>query len=763
MRISNNLPALTAFNSLNKINRALDKTIKALSTGLRINSASDDAAGFAISEKMRSQLSGLNMAIRNSQDGISFLQTAEGALGETNSMLQRMRELAVQASNDSLTSNDRQFLQLEIDELKKQIDRIADTTQFNKKRILDGSSGAIWSSSDRNVKAKINGGLTYIDDFGQKVSSEGNYRIEVEAKGGQAQVQKTNIMDYVDPVTQVTTRSATDPTAAGEANVVFVLDVSGSMGSEIEKVKANIASFKSNIEAQIGEGKVNIGICTYGSPTSTPNFVAYTYPDGSLWSSNTSEINALLAPITAPYGHDDYNGYAVQKAAETYADTYGANRFMVLVTDVDHGEHSDWYAPSQYVPEASIKSALECDPSTELDNISLSVICPYPDDPTSEFYNLVNDSGGLMFQSGSDWSDGLVVDLADKIAEETGAETIEETIVSNFPPSPDTLLSNISSFISPSGNFLLERPQQITITQGDKSTTLTLDASDTLSSLTKKINDAIAIDLEQGKYMTDINHFASYVSEATNNGDEAVEGTIIIRSAIPGKAGELYFSGDEDLLNALGLNTIQESQEAQYTASVYDAHTGMAVATNVKSSAPEFKSLIPPDIDIEVDLMAGLSANWDEGTKRFMTARKDVYTAMLHLKDNGTVFQVGANEGEDFIVQLGDFSSHALGVSSINIMTRETASRAISTIDSAISKLGSQRAKIGAYENALEHTMENLTVTSANLTNAESRIRDADMSKTMMNFVKYQILNQSGTSMLAQANQLPQSVLNLIQ
>ena len=202
MKIANNFPALTAFNSLNSVNKKLQKTINQLSTGLRINSASDDAAGFAVSEKMRSQISGLNLAIRNSQDGISFLQTAEGALGESNSMLQRMRELAVQASNDSLTSNDRQYLQLEIDELKKQIDRIADTTQFNKKRILDGSSGAVWSSSDKNLNAKINGGLTYIDDFGQKVSSEGNYRIEVNAKGGQAQIQKSNIMTIAEEKSQ---------------------------------------------------------------------------------------------------------------------------------------------------------------------------------------------------------------------------------------------------------------------------------------------------------------------------------------------------------------------------------------------------------------------------------------------------------------------------------------------------------------------------------------------------------------------------------
>lgn len=194
MRIMNNIPALTAFTSLNSTNDSLQKIIGALSTGLRINSASDDAAGFAVSEKMRSQIRGLDTALRNSQDGISLLQTAEGALGETNSMLQRMRNLSVQASNDSLTSNDRRYIQLEIDEIMKQIDQIANTTQFNKKRILDGSSGALWASSDPGVSVRVNGGLTRTDNFGQKVSSEGNYRIEVTASPGEAQVQKTNIM-----------------------------------------------------------------------------------------------------------------------------------------------------------------------------------------------------------------------------------------------------------------------------------------------------------------------------------------------------------------------------------------------------------------------------------------------------------------------------------------------------------------------------------------------------------------------------------------
>ena len=92
-----------------------------------------------------------------------MLQTAEGALEQTNSILQRMRELTVQAANDTLTSQDRQYIQQEIDELKKQVDVVAGTTQFNRRRLLDGSSGALWSSSDEGVRARINGGLTYTD------------------------------------------------------------------------------------------------------------------------------------------------------------------------------------------------------------------------------------------------------------------------------------------------------------------------------------------------------------------------------------------------------------------------------------------------------------------------------------------------------------------------------------------------------------------------------------------------------------------------
>lgn len=139
MRINHNLMALNANRVLAFNNVNTQKSMEKLSSGLRINRAGDDAAGLAISEKMRGQIRGLNMASKNAQDGISLIQTAEGALNETHAILQRMRELAVQSSSDTNTDADRAELQKEVDALIEEIDRIAQDTEFNTMALLDGS------------------------------------------------------------------------------------------------------------------------------------------------------------------------------------------------------------------------------------------------------------------------------------------------------------------------------------------------------------------------------------------------------------------------------------------------------------------------------------------------------------------------------------------------------------------------------------------------------------------------------------------------
>ncbi|PLV59456.1 flagellin [Thermotoga sp. KOL6] len=189
MRINHNISALNAWRNINQTQYSMSKTLERLSSGLRINRAGDDAAGLAISEKMRGQIKGLNMAIKNAQDAISLIQTAEGALTEVHSILQRMRELAVQAASDTNTDVDREQIQKEIDQLREEIDRIARTTEFNTKKLLDGKLESFRNEVDAKV---VTGGNINVQ-LGTVSSAaiEGTYVIEV----GQLNGSETSQLD----------------------------------------------------------------------------------------------------------------------------------------------------------------------------------------------------------------------------------------------------------------------------------------------------------------------------------------------------------------------------------------------------------------------------------------------------------------------------------------------------------------------------------------------------------------------------------------
>ncbi|HCL98910.1 MAG TPA: flagellin [Fervidobacterium sp.] len=156
MRINHNLSALNSWRQLTLTNNDMQKTLERLSSGLKINRASDDAAGLAISEKMRGQVRGLDMASKNAQDAISLIQTAEGALSEVHSILQRMRELSVQAATETNTDVDRSNIQSEIDQLRDEIDRISRATEFNTKKLLNGNLEGFRADADVKVVAEGN-------------------------------------------------------------------------------------------------------------------------------------------------------------------------------------------------------------------------------------------------------------------------------------------------------------------------------------------------------------------------------------------------------------------------------------------------------------------------------------------------------------------------------------------------------------------------------------------------------------------------------
>jgi flagellin len=174
MRINHNIAALNTHRQLNSATNAQSKSMEKLSSGLRINKAGDDAAGLAISEKMRGQIRGLDMSSKNAQDGISLIQTAEGALNETHDILQRMRELAVQAGNDTNTTSDREEIQKEINQMTSEINRVGNTTEFNTQKLLnsdkDGAAkAAVYKLADSDItfadtEDMTIGGTTYTAD-----------------------------------------------------------------------------------------------------------------------------------------------------------------------------------------------------------------------------------------------------------------------------------------------------------------------------------------------------------------------------------------------------------------------------------------------------------------------------------------------------------------------------------------------------------------------------------------------------------------------
>ena len=184
LNVNTNIASLNAQRNLGKSQSSLANSMQRLSSGLRINSAKDDAAGLAISDRMTSQIRGMNQAARNANDGISLAQTAEGALGEVTNILQRMRELSIQSANASNSDEDRGSLNSEFSQLKEEIDRIADTTQFNGKTLLDGTfksgNAAVFQvGANANQTISVAIGVS----GGANISSLGSGAVNVSAVG----------------------------------------------------------------------------------------------------------------------------------------------------------------------------------------------------------------------------------------------------------------------------------------------------------------------------------------------------------------------------------------------------------------------------------------------------------------------------------------------------------------------------------------------------------------------------------------------------
>ncbi|ADY55420.1 flagellin domain protein [Syntrophobotulus glycolicus DSM 8271] len=286
MKINSNIAALNTLNQLTQNEKSTNSSLAKLSSGLRINSAADDAAGLAISEKMKGQIRGLDQASSNAEDGISLVQTAEGALSETESILQRMRELAVQAASDTNTNADRVNIQDELSQLIDEVDRISQTTQFNTKNLLDGSMSGIVAADSANVLTNTQLSTTastdvltaLTDDNGDNLGIEENDTIKVSwSVNGELQTASLTVgssdtlatlfglADLAADGTAVVDASTGDIAltafGAGFAGAIgaITVEVYGADGKENAEASSILSSFSETTAAQ--EGKATDGRC----------------------------------------------------------------------------------------------------------------------------------------------------------------------------------------------------------------------------------------------------------------------------------------------------------------------------------------------------------------------------------------------------------------------------------------------------------------------------------------------------------------------
>jgi len=663
IRIYNNISAHTALRYLDSSQKRLGDSIEKLSSGLRINKAGDDPAGLAISEKLRSQIRGVRRAALNAQDGISLLQTAEGALSEVHDMLHRMRELAVQAANDTLTQNDRIEIQREIIQLSDEINRISKATEFNTKPLLDGSASALVSlDNPGDMKAIVRG-----------VVREGNYRVTKQNDPGQAQVLKSDIFNIVS--------SDKNPRGTrGEAHDFALSTVFQGVGEGFrasDLTSFNNLEFSRGVDSDTNQRRdfqVSVQLIT----GTTSDQVAVADHSFQTQGGKAGFAIAQTAPTTLGVGD---SGYYEVEVSSVYSNegiidsTQGSARLYELTVreidsegnvvrtaafDVSHAEAaaaSDLLGSSfaDMVTAGAVSIQMGMNATKWAVGDKFLLVANANEDFTTggnQFVQrLAQDTGDNGFQAdalgsgvrndaaedrvglfttlgtdvtaidGSTYATSLVYyDTSGNRQMGTGdirygdagftvnagggsAEFwMEETSLAERT----TLLRDVDKFQGVFGRG----GEEISIYNGrGEQAKVVINSSDSMEHVAEKIRDAITRSRAMGglgmgvdgdlSRLTGVDgNVAVFVTETTVNSDEAVPGTFIIRSTVPGAEGRIVFSATQDILNAFSLAQIRDPIDPMQVT-VSDAHTGELIGSTVIDDGVA-RNVIP-GIDLVID------------------------------------------------------------------------------------------------------------------------------------------------------------------
>ena len=757
--IINNSTAIGAQSSVNNANNSLTKTLKALSTGLRINSASDDASGLAVSEKLRGQISGLAKAATNAQDAISMLQTAEGAMGSMTSMVQRIRELAVQAGDPAYTSNDRAMLQLEVDQLKQEIDRVSSSTEFNTKKLLNGDAAAIWSASSGDIEAIIKG-----------APAAGDYKINYTLDPGKNSVYKSNMMTLgkgnmsYDITTNGTSITKFDNIQGMLRGSDMTIKVKGTAvttasaaftGGTGGMSNITVTSFASASAAATGANSYSIEIEAVGdrsaNGTGQIRFRVMNTKTGELseWASANVASTGGVAGVTSSNSFSNLAGIASRIFAGSGTATFGTaawNDGDKMLVNVAAGRAGSTSGATIKVGSTGSTLHITAGATNSATATTHTIYTSQMDKAGNVYYGSMD----VTLEKGKIVSGTATIDILG-----------EGDVASKY-----TKLSQLAQFTNADGRMVLDNTQEISIYGGNGNVAkVILEGSDTIEDLKNKLNSAIIDQLNMGapngsSASASVNkNLVQFTENDGTNGASA--GSFTIQGAVLGKDSNLTFVGDEGILNALGVTQTQKATDSALTVSVQNANTGAFVGEDTITDGRLRNVIEGVDIDITPSSAADIIFNTASNTMEFK-AKSGTNSTFLHITDNATKAAIGANEGQTLDISIGRLDTKSMGINDVNVATFDDAQSSITKLDLALEQISKSRATAGAQINRLEYTITNLNTTRENMIAAESRIRDLDIATASSDLAAQQVLMQSATAMLAQANQIPNYAMTLL-
>ena len=730
--INTNLSALKAQNGNRMAQASLDKAMERLSTGLRINSAKDDAAGLAISQRMTADVRGLSIAIRNAGDGISLAQTAETAMGEVTNMLQRMRELSVQAANGTVSGQDREALQAEVRQLVSEIDNVANRTSFNGIRLLDGSSNrlSLQTGSRAGQTVQLSIGSARAGDLGTGsvpgLTATGAFEATAADLATNQALQANDLtingIAIGSSKAEDDSLSATNKEASAISKAAAINRMSAQTG--VRAVVGSTTMTGSAMTAADTTGTVTINGVTTGSITTTTNAAA----------SRTAVVDAInlisgQTGVRAIDTGDSNLGIRLEAADGRNIEVSfgtGGTPLTAASTGLKAGAQSGTYS---LVSTSGGPIQLGTVGAGRISRAGLAVgsFERGVSTVTTDARAVASSATGAdvrVLNTGDLVLNGVSI-RASKASDDTFSDTRAGS--SQKAASGIAIAAAINASSAETGVTATAAPTQIdaTATATTSGGTATLVINGVSMDIALATTDSAQQRRENVANVINNNSGATGVT-AMDNG----RGGLSLVAA-DGRNVSVWFDSDEAASAAefgLGSATIAGTGTAYTVTGVTDPNDVSAATVNTAYS--------------QVTLSSSRAMDIRAGSQGFATGSN--FTA-LGFEEN----RYGADLG-------------GLKIKDVDISTQEGATEALNAIDEALQSISINRAELGAVQNRLEATINNLTSASTNTVAARSRIQDADFAAETTQLARGQILTQAAQAMLGQANQSQQGVIQLL-